>query len=306
LQRFGTALLHIGFKRAGETPALPASRKMRTAREIAQLAQRACILEVCARKPGNVSRDHDFSDTSFVDFLISAIAIGPALENAVESRVGQIIWQAASDTRRLVRPNTNLGLILLLAPLVKACLGASCFGSMRQSLSSVLNALSIEDARLAYAAIRLAQPGGLGQVSEADVAEEPSITLLRAMVLAQSRDSIASEYATGFSITFEIGLPALKQALSEGADLSNAAVQAYLTILGRIPDTLIARKRGFETARQISLHAREVLGSGGIFTSRGQEAILEMDKRLLDPNHTLNPGTTADLTAAAIFLVLIE
>ena len=126
------------------------------------------------------------------------------------------------------------------------------------------------------------------------------------MTLAQSRDSIASEYATGFSIAFEIGLPALKQALLQAAGLSHAAVHAYLTILSRIPDTLIARKRGFETARQISQHAEEVLGLGGIFTSKGQEAILEMDKTLRDPTHTLSPGTTADLTAAAIFLKSIE
>lgn len=279
---------------------------MRTPRELAQLAQKACLLEVCARKPGNVSRDHDFSDTSFEDFLLSAIAIGPAFEGAAESGVGQIIWQAASDTHRLVQRNTNLGLILLLAPLVKATVDVSGLDNIRQNLRLILNLLTIEDARLAYAAIRLVRPGGLGRVAEADVVEEPSITLLRAMTLAQSRDSIASEYATGFSITFEIGLPALKRALSEGADFPQAVVQAHLAILSRIPDTLIARKRGFESARQVSLHAEQVLGLGGIGTSKGREAVLKMDKTLRDPAHTLNPGTTADLAAAAIFLELIE
>ncbi len=137
-------------------------------------------------------------------------------------------------------------MILLFAPLVKACLAASSFGNVRQNLSAILNSLSIEDARLAYAAIRLARPGGLGSVSEADVAEEPSITLLQAMTLAQYRDSIASEYATGFSITFDIGLPALKRALPEAADFSHAVIQAYLTILSRIPDTLIAEKEVFD------------------------------------------------------------
>ena len=263
-------------------------------------------MEVCARKPGNVSRDHDFSDTSFEDFLLSAIAISPAFESAAESGVGQVIWQAALDTRRWVRPNTNLGLILLLVPLVKAAVKASGLDNIRQSLRLILNSLSIEDARLAYAAIRLARPGGLGKVSEADIAEEPAITLLQAMILAQSWDSIASEYATGFSITFEIGLPALKRALLETADFSHAVVQAYLTILSRIPDTLIARKIGFESARQVSLHAEEALGLGGVFTPKGREAVLKMDKTLRNPAHTLNPGATADLTAAAIFLELIE
>lgn len=282
---------------------------MKTGRQIAQLAQMACIWEACAPKPGNVNRHHDFSDTSLEDFLISAIAIGPAFENAGQMGVGQIIRQGTACTRQWVRSNTNLGLILLLVPLVKACMNApetADTAQIRQSLSDVLNSLTVEDARLAYAAIRLAQPGGLGQVSHADVSEEPSVTLLEAMVLAQERDSIAREYATGFSITFETGLPSLKEALSRGADYSDAAVQTFLTILSRVPDTLIARKKGFEAARHVTQQAVEVLAEGGIFTAQGRSALAEMDRALRDATHALNPGTTADLTAAAIFLALLE
>lgn len=166
--------------------------------------------------------------------------------------------------------------------------------------------LSVEDARLAYEAIRLANPGGLGKAPEADVAEEPSITLLQAMALAQTWDSIAREYATGFEITFGIGHPALKKALSRGAEFPNAVVQSYLNILSEVPDALIARKRDFETAHQVSVRAAEVLGLGGIFTPEGRAAITAMDEALRDPGHTLNPGTTADLTTAAIFLLLVE
>jgi triphosphoribosyl-dephospho-CoA synthase len=278
----------------------------RTAREIAQLAQKACVLEICAAKPGNINRNHDFTDSSLEDYILSAIAIGPAFENAPGLSVGQIVWQATFDTRKLVRPNTNLGIILLLAPLVKACAIASDMDGIRQNVRAALDALSVEDARIAYRAIRLANPGGLGKAPEADVAEDPSITLLQAMKLAQARDSIAREYATGFEITFEIGYPALKKALSRGADFSSAAVQTYLSILSEVPDTLIARKRDFETARQVSVRAGEVLELGGIFTPEGRTAIAAMDKELRDPGHTLNPGTTADLTTAAIFLALIE
>jgi len=94
-----------------------------TARQVAQAAQIACLLEVSAPKPGNVSRYADFTDTRFEDFLLSAVAIGPAMERAGRDGVGQIIWRAVRDTQRLVRSNTNLGMVLLLAPLAKACFG---------------------------------------------------------------------------------------------------------------------------------------------------------------------------------------
>jgi triphosphoribosyl-dephospho-CoA synthase len=269
---------------------------------IAQLAQMACVWEACAPKPGNVNRLHDFPDTSLEDFLLSAIAIGPAFENATQWGVGQIIRQATMDTLRLVRSNTNLGMILLLAPLVKA--GAIENKSLRKNLSFILKSLTIEDARLAYEAIRLVRPGGLGKAPEADISEEPSITLLQAMALARERDSIAREYVTDFAISFEIGLPALSEALSRGVDFSSAVVQIFLEILSTTPDTLIARKKGLETARDVSRQASEILAQGGVYTARGRAALAEMDYELRDRGHTLNPGTTADLTAAAIFLYL--
>jgi triphosphoribosyl-dephospho-CoA synthase len=279
---------------------------MKTDKEISQLVQMACVLEVCAPKPGNVNRGHDFSDCSLENFILSALAIGPAFENASRSGVGRIILQAATDTRRLVRSNTNLGMILLLVPLAKACADARHAGEIRQSLNILLSRLNVEDARLAYDAIRLSHPGGIGRVREGDISEEPSITLLQAMNLAQDRDSIAREYATGFAITFDLSLPALKKSLFDGVDFLSAIVQAYLTTLSRIPDTLIARKKGIEASRRVSERAANVLQLGGILTTVGSEALAAMDRDLRDPGHTLNPGTTADLTAAAIFLALAE
>ncbi|MBN1568113.1 MAG: triphosphoribosyl-dephospho-CoA synthase [Acidobacteria bacterium] len=278
----------------------------KTEKELALLIQMACVLESCAPKPGNVSRHHDFSDASLEDYLLSALAIGPAFENAAHASVGQIILDATVNTRRYVRSNTNLGMILLFAPLFKACLDAGDERSIRPILNRILNSLTVEDARLAYSAIRHAKPGGMGKVPQADIAEPPSISLLEAMALAQDRDSIAREYATGYEITFEIGLPAMKDALSRSDDLSNAAVHSFLTILSRVPDTLIARKKGMEAARMASRLAAEVLSKGGVFSREGREALSEMDRELRDSEHTLNPGTTADLTAAAIFLALFS
>ncbi len=274
-----------------------------TARQVAQAAQIACLLEVSAPKPGNVSRYADFADTRFEDFLLSAVAIGPAMERAGRSGVGQTILRAIKDTQKLVRSNTNLGIVLLLAPLAKACFGA---GELRENLAQVLAGLNVDDARRAYAAIRLAQPGGLGRTPQADVAEEPSISLYQAMALARDRDAIAREYATNFAITFEAGYPALKEAWRTADDPPSAIVQAYLTILARVPDTLIARKRGADMAEQVSQWAEVVLASGGAFTPQGRQRLAELDRALRDERHTLNPGTTADLTAAAIFLFLLS
>ena len=290
---------------------------MNNQKQIAQLAQIACIREACAAKPGNVNRTHDFADTSLEDFLLSAVAIGSALENAAQTGIGQIVLQATLDTRKWVQTNTNLGLILLLAPLVKASLAVMDMPAaesaltidsknVRRCLSGILNNLTVEDARHAYAAIRLARPGGLGRVAQADVENEPAVTLLQAMALAQDRDAVAREYVTDFAITFEMSLPVLREAFAQCGDFSRAIVQTFLTILARLPDTLITRKRGLDTAREVSQRASELLSLGGAFTPEGKSGLAEMDQALRDEHHTLNPGTTADLTAAAIFLVLLE
>jgi triphosphoribosyl-dephospho-CoA synthase len=290
---------------------------MKSPKQIVQLAQVACIWEACAPKPGSVNRCHDFSDASLEDFMTSAIAIGPSLENAAGASIGQTVWQAIQDTRRWVHSNTNLGMVLLLAPLVKACLTNEKIAGrettpqivdkdLRETLGSILKSLTVEDARLAYAAIRHAKPGGLGRVSDSDVDREPSLTLLQAMELAQDRDSVAREYAGGFKITFETGLPALRESVSQIRDFSGAVVQTFLTILACVPDTLIARKRGPDTATQVSKRAYQVLEAGGVLTPDGREGLSAMDHELRDGSHALNPGTTSDLTAATIFLALIE
>ncbi|MDR3575214.1 MAG: triphosphoribosyl-dephospho-CoA synthase [Anaerolineaceae bacterium] len=282
---------------------------------IAQAAQLACLLEVSAAKPGNVNRLHDFSDLHFEDFLRSAMAIGPAMENANRYSVGQIVSHAIQDTRRIVKTNANLGIVLLLAPLVKACsIRASDVESgktetedlarLREHLESILAGLTVNDARLTYEAIRTVHAGGLGKVNQSDINEEPTITLLQAMALAQKSDSIASEYVSRYAITFEIGFPALKETMGSGSDLPSSIVQAFLVILSCVPDTLIARKKGKEKAIQVSGWARQVVEKGGVLTPGGQAAITELDRGLRKDGHNLNPGTTADLTAAAVFLHL--
>ena len=274
--------------------------------KIGLAAEMACLLEVSAEKPGNVTRHEDFNDTCFEDFVISAAAIGPAFRRAADAPVGETIIQAVRATRRFVGGNTNLGIVILLAPLAKAA-GLDHSDGLRLAVSSVLRNLTVDDARLAYEAIRLANPAGMETVQQYDVQEpDVDITLRDAMGQARDRDALAREYVTDFEITFEVGLPAFQWILEQGACISEAVVQTFLSILAQVPDTLIARKKGIKAAREVSGRAGQVLKRGGIFSEKGQTEIKRLDLALRDKGHTLNPGTTADLTAAVLFAYLIE
>jgi triphosphoribosyl-dephospho-CoA synthase len=275
-----------------------------TGEEIARCAQAACVLEAAAPKPGNVSRYHDFADTRFEDFLLSAVAVGPALGAAGETGVGETVLRAVRDTRRWVSANTNLGIVLLLAPLARAM--AARGGALRARLAWELAGLTVADARAVYAAIRLAEPGGLGRVEEQDVQAEPTVTLREAMSLAAGRDTIAQEYMTDYDVTFRLAVPSLRGARDGGLDWSAAIVESYLRVLGEVPDTLIARKRGAASARTVSQRAREVLAAGEPGSPRRAQATGVFDAELREDGNRLNPGTTADLMAAAVFVTLSE
>lgn len=273
---------------------------------IVQAAQLACLLEVSADKPGNVTWGKAFWDAHYVDFMASAVAIGPALGAAVSNSVGETILHAVRDTQRFVRSNTNLGMVLLLGPLAHAARDPQPTG-LRNAVRQILRGLSVDDARRAFEAIRLAAPGGLGDSDVYDVrAAEVDVTLLEAMRAAQERDAVAREYVTDFEITFEIGYVALRRFLEEGHRLSDAIVQTALTILARVPDTLIVRKEGHATAESVSGQAAKVLEAGGAFSRRGRDALEAFDRSIRDDRHRLNPGTTADLTTASIFVLLTE
>lgn len=272
--------------------------------EVAAAAQLACLLEASAPKPGNVSPRHAFHDMRYGDFLRSAVAIGPAMRAAASQSVGATVLAAIEATRRRTRANTNLGIVLLFAPLARAALIDG--DGLRPRVSRVLRELTIEDARLAYRAIRLAAPGGFETAAQHDIRDEPSVTLLEAMRSAADRDSIAAEYASDFALTFEHGVPTLQRALARADSQEAAIVQTYLELLAAVPDTLIARKRGTDQARAVSAEAARVIAAGGVFTGAGRKAIAAFDGRLRDPRNQLNPGTTADLVAATLFVALLE
>ena len=298
-----TSVATEGQAGGGRSPARAAAATVRTADSVAGAAQLACVLEVSAEKPGNITPSHDFHDTSYEDMLRSAIAVGPELARAGERTVGETVLAIVEASSGVAPANTNLGIALLLAPLAKAALAG---GPLRERLSATLRALDVGDARAAYAAIRLSGAGGLRERVEHDVRSEPAVGLRDAMASAAERDSVASEYVTDYALTFETGVPALAAALDAGLAVREAIVELHLRLLDQAPDTLIARMRGAEAAARVSARAREVLAAGGVRTAAGRRALRSFDASLREPGNALNPGTTADLVTATLFVALVE
>jgi len=277
---------------------------VRTPGEVAAAGQLACLVEAGAPKPGNVSPGRHFRDTRYEDFVASAVAIGPALAAAGRQALGSTILHAVTATNQWTTSNTNLGIILLLSPLARAALHSE--GALRDGVREVLASTTVADAAEVYEAIRRTRPGGLGSSAREDVSATPTVPLRDAMALAADRDSVAREYATDFATTLDVGVPALRAARSAGLGWSEATVETFLRLLATRPDTLIARKLGGAAAATVSRRAREVEDAGGVRTEAGREALEEFDDELRSPNNAYNPGTTADLTCAALFVVILE
>jgi triphosphoribosyl-dephospho-CoA synthase len=266
---------------------------------LAHHVQLACLLEVSAPKPGNITPAHDFSDTTYVDMVRSALALGPAFAGpkAQRRRVGELIAEGVGATACVTDANTNLGIVLLLAPLVRAEATRRAEESLRSATERILAELDVDDAAAAFAAIVAAHPGGLGDAPEHDVRAPARVTLREAMAAAAHRDSIASEYATGYTVVFDTGLPLLGDALGEGAPTLDAIVSLHVGLLAARPDTLIERKAGACAARAVTAAAREVRA--------GTRTLEDFDASLRGPDHRLNPGTTADLVAATLLAALL-
>jgi len=264
----------------------------------------ACLAELEALKPGNVHRFADGHRMSIADFEKSAAAAAPVMSKA-KLPVGERILKAVEATQKAVGQNTNLGILLLAAPLATAASDRKG-GELRARVSSVLEALSVKDAKDAYKAIRKAAPGGLGEVSAHDVAAEPRVTLLEAMRAAETRDRIAFNYANGFADIFGLGLPWLIQARERWGPSPFATTRVYLGFLAHVPDTLIERKFGADAAASVLEEARP-LEAGLMECSLPEDLaapLMAFDAALKERG--LNPGTSADLTVATLFAAGLE
>lgn len=265
-------------------------------KDLATAATLACLWETTAPKPGNIYRGADFENASYADFLTSAAVIGPTIATASKLGVGHAVLESIRAIHTAVGTNTYLGTVLLLAPL--AAVPSSV--PLGEGLPQVLAALTAKDTRLVYEAIHLAQPGGLGSVEEADVyGDSPNISLVAAMQLAAQRDLVARQYTNNFAQVFWVA----ERIEAAELPLSTAIVRAYLELLAEFPDTLIARKCGAALSGEVSQYATRILACTG---EDYEAALADFDFWLRADGHRRNPGTSADIIAAALFVLLRE
>lgn len=295
----------------------------------------AILFEVSADKPGNVNLIVGFEGTRYQHFLASAVAAAPSFEWAAErglavSRreihindvgLGQIIKDCVANINAWQQGgNTLLGTIILLLPIaVAAGVTPTKEGyifeipKLRKNLKLVVESTTPEDAVKVFEAIKIANPSGLGKAPELDIDDPESvnrivkknISLYQVFRIASSYDNVCYEWVNDYPITFDVAYPCLMEQIRITKDLNVAIIHTFLKALAEYPDTFIARKTGIEKTREVSSEAKEVLELGGLETSRGKQRLREFDLKLRKSGNLLNPGTTADIIAAALALTIL-
>ena len=305
------------------------------AKYISKCLQLAIMLEVSAEKPGNVSFTSSFEGTRVEHFLASAVAAGPTFQEAAylgtsvaEKRLdvgkvglGELIKDCAVDVNAWQNGgNTILGTVMLLVPIAVAAGMTPMkrgyvldFSKMRKNLDLAVKSTSAWDSVRLYEAVDIANPSGLGDAPDLDVTDPASkkrllkenVSLFDVFKIASAYDDICYEWVNNYPITFDLAYPYLMKQL-ESKPLNTAVIHTFLKILSERPDTFIARKVGKEKAREVSVEAKAVLELGGLETDKGKKSLAEFDKKLRLKGNTCNPGTTADLTAAALALCTLS
>ena len=281
---------------------------------------RACELDVAVRKPGNVSQASAGHGMQAALFIASAqAAVGPLFRPG--AGVGERIEAAVNATWDAAGCNTNLGILLLCAPIALAVERhpeATSPAALRDAIEAVLADLDLADAQATYRAIARARPGGLGTAPSQDVGEPPSVDLRAAMALAADRDSIARQYRDGYAELFEAARASIDNGNSPGAgqvtgeptsaptvETAAAVQRLYLTLLSRFADSHIVRNHGEAVAHIVMTAAQAWLARAG--HDGGLEARLDTEPEFAAWDARLkadriNPGTTADLTVAALLI----
>ena len=265
------------------------------------LVERACLAEVAARKPGNVHPGASFEDLTFNHFVAAARIAAETLPTAVDVGIGPAVLDCVRGTVDECGTNVNLGIALLLAPLCAVPRDVR----LADGIGDILRGTTVHDARTVYEAVCLANPGGLGESAEQDVRDEPTVTLTEAMGLAADRDRVARQYTSDFeNVAYDAA--ALGRAWDAGWEA--ATVQAFLLRLALVPDSHVVRRCGRATAERVRLRAKEALNREQGVPGRPPhlKAVVRLDAYLRADGHRRNPGTTADLTAAALFWAFRE
>jgi len=259
-----------------------------------------CRLDVTAMKPGNVSEAAPGHGMTAEDFHCSAGASANALCHS-SSDLGERVYNAVVATRAAVGCNTNLGILLLCAPPAQAAIQMKPGQSLHRALLSILRKATVDDAEQVFAAIRIANPGGLGEAPEHDVRRAARVGLRTAMSGAADRDRVAAQYESGFADLFEDALPHYIAARSSQGDERLAVTDLYLYLLSRFPDSHVRRKHGRKVADALRDESGYFYADWRMARNTERDGWLhELDRRLKHAG--INPGTTADLTVATLFL----
>ncbi len=270
---------------------------------VAAAAEFACVLEASSPKLGNVHPGAAFVDMNYGHFLKSAAAIKPVFERAAELSVGELVLESVRATQAEVGINTNLGTLLLFAPLAKAALVCESRSQLRREVSCVLDRLSPLDSQAVYEAIRIVKPGGIGKQATNDVHGRAPSDLRGAMRQAADIDAVARQYTINFAEMFDRLLPWLDAALHSGANVFTAICEVQLRQLAAEPDGLVIRKCGPEIANEICALAQRIVLEINLDIKAAMSK--ELDSYLRSDGHRRNPGTSADLIAAMLFAKLL-
>ncbi len=273
--------------------------------QLSELYQQACEVELQAFKPGNVSIYADGHNMTIADFRISAEVSAAPLCNPDYS-LGEKIFYAVKATREAVACNTNLGIILLCAPLIQAVSDMPSDLTLRQALSQVLMTTTLEDTQWVFKAIVLASPGGLGRSDDQDVSEKPSVTLTEAMRLASEKDRIALQYISDYQDIFDFAVLIYYNAVSKWGNQGWSALSVYAGLLCQFPDSHIERKYGDQYTEMMACKMSEL--SNALSNAEKPEHTLPL---LYSLDHEfkskgVNPGTMADMTVATVLTVFLE
>ena len=268
--------------------------------ELITLYLHVCDLDIQSLKPGNISIYAAAKDLSVDDFLNSAKASARPITEP-HSSLGIRIFNAISATQLAVHTNTNLGIVLLLAPLIQAKFEIAEAEKLEEALARILSRTSVQDATEVYQAIRIANPGGMGEKEDQDISQEPNVTLLNTMKISSEWDQIAAQYSNNFDEIFNFGVERYRFLMEKWNNEKWATTGVFMSYLAHFPDSLIERKFGLLKAREISdmISDLEMELCRSDSPGRYEAQLLEIDRQL--KRDLINPGTSADLTAASIF-----
>ncbi len=256
----------------------------------------ACLLEATAPKPGNVYPGRPFADLSYLDFVRAAERTAETMGVGGQS-FSRGILAAAEAIAGELGTNVNLGILLLLGPLTESdhdSMPDRPGADWQTRVAGRLSRCDARDARRIYRAINVASPGGMGRVEEMDLSDQPPPDLIAAMRSAARRDRIALNYANGFEDLFRNVVPLLETCIATRVDVLAGIAETQLRLLASAADTLIVRKYGLELARDVQQRAD--------FPFDDHDRREAFDAWLREAK--INPGTTADLIAAGLYVLL--